>query len=89
MHRATRAGRRIHLTRTEHLLLELMMRQAGRILSRSAIVEAVWGFDKSIESNTLDVFVRLLRNKVDAGQQRRLIHTIRGVGYVLQEEEPS
>ena len=88
-HRATRAGRRIHLTRTEHLLLELMMRQAGRILSRSAIVEAVWGFDKSIESNTLDVFVRLLRNKVEAGQQRRLIHTVRGVGYVLQEEEPS
>jgi two-component system response regulator MprA len=88
-HRATRAGRRIHLTRTEHLLLELMMRQAGRILSRSAMVEAVWGFDKSIESNTVDAFVRLLRNKVDAGQQTRLIHTVRGVGYVLQEEEPS
>src|SRR5262249_53311362 len=63
-HRATRAGRRIHLTRTEHLLLEVMMRQAGRILTRSQIVEAVWGFDKSIESNTVDAFVRLLRNKV-------------------------
>ena len=87
-HRAFRAGKRIHLTRTEHLLLEALMRQAGRVLSRTAIVEAVWGFD-TIENNTLDAFVRLLRNKVDAGPNKKLIHTIRGVGYVLQEDEPS
>jgi DNA-binding response OmpR family regulator len=88
-HRVTRSGRRIHLTRTEHLLLEALMRQAGRVLSRNAIVEAVWGFDTSIGNNTLDAFMRLLRNKVDAGQTTRLIHTIRGIGYVLQEEEPA
>ena len=88
-HRVTRAGKRIHLTRTEHQLLEVLMRQASHVLSRSAIVEAVWGFDSSIGDNTLDAFIRLLRNKVDAGHATKLIHTIRGVGYVLQEEDPS
>ena len=88
-HRVTRAGQRIHLTRTEHQLLEVLMRQAGHVLSRSAIVEAVWGFDSSIGENTLDAFIRLLRNKVDLGHATKLIHTIRGVGYVLQEEDPS
>lgn len=87
--RVSRAGKRIHLTKTEHLLLETLMRQAGRVLSRTAVLEAVWGFDGTVENNTLDAFVRLLRNKVDAGQHKKLIHTIRGVGYVLQEEEPS
>lgn len=65
------------------------MRQAGRVVSRAAIIQAVWGFESSIESNTLDAFVRLLRNKVDSGHDRKLIHTVRGIGYVLQEDEPS
>lgn len=88
-HRVTRAGKRISLSKTEHLLLEMLMRQSGRVVSRTTIVDAVWGFDRSIESNTLDAFVRLLRNKVDAGYDRKLIHTVRGVGFVLQEEEPT
>jgi two-component system response regulator MprA len=88
-HRVSRAGKRISLTKTEHLLLERLMRQTGRVVSRSAIVEAVWGFESSIESNTLDAFVRLLRNKVDLGYGKKLIHTVRGVGFVVQEEEPS
>jgi DNA-binding response OmpR family regulator len=88
-HRASRAGRPISLTRTEHLLLEALMRQAGRVLSRTTIIEAVWGLGASIENNTLDAFVRLLRAKVDAGHRRKLIHTVRGVGYVLQADPPS
>ena len=88
-HRASRAGKRISLTKTEYLLLEMLMRQSGRVVSRAAIIQAVWGFESSIESNTLDAFVRLLRNKVDSGHDRKLIHTVRGVGYVLQEDEPS
>jgi DNA-binding response OmpR family regulator len=88
-HLVSRAGKRIHLTRTEHLLLEVLMRGAGRVQSRTALVEAVWGFDESVGDNTLDAFIRLLRNKVDAGRGPKLIHTIRGVGYVLHEEEPS
>lgn len=86
-HRVFRADRRIHLSRTEYVLLELLMRQKGRVLSRSAIIEAVWGVDSSTESNTLDAFVRLLRRKVDDGRRARLIHTVRGYGYVLREDE--
>ena len=88
-HRASRAGKRISLTKTEHLLLDMLMRQAGRVVSRAAIIEAVWGFDATIESNTLDAFIRLLRTKVDSRHGKKLIHTIRGVGYVVQEAPPS
>jgi DNA-binding response OmpR family regulator len=88
-HGVTRAGRRIPLTRTEYQLLEVLVRQAGHVQSRNAIVEAAWGFDSSIGDNTLDAFIRLLRNKVDAGQTAKLIHTVRGVGYVLQVEDRS
>jgi DNA-binding response OmpR family regulator len=87
--RASRAGQRISLTKTEHLLLDVLTRQAGRVLSRGAIIEAVWGFGATIENNTLDAFIRLLRAKVDAGHKKKLIHTIRGVGYVLQKDPPS
>ena len=87
-HRASRSGRRIVLTKTEHLLLEALMRQAGRVLSRGAIIEAVWGLGATIENNTLDAFIRLLRAKVDSGHKTKLIHTIRGVGYVLQPDPP-
>ncbi len=88
-YRVSRAGKRISLTKTEHLLLEMLMRQAGRVVSRTAIMEAVWGFGASIENNTLDACVRLLRNKVDSAHGKKLIHTVRGVGYVLHEDEPS
>ena len=66
-----------------------MMRHAGRVLGRSTIMESVWGFESEIESNTLDAFLRLLRKKIDSGHTIKLIHTIRGVGYVLREEESS
>ena len=88
-HTVRRAGEQIHLTKTEYLLLEFMMRHSGRVLSRNAIVEAIWGFDSEIENNTLDAFLRLLRKKVDSGHAVKLIHTVRGFGYVLREEEPS
>jgi DNA-binding response OmpR family regulator len=88
-HRISRAGKPIHLTRTEYQLLEVLMRRAGRVLSRAAIIEAVWGFDGRVETNTLDAFIRLVRTKVDTGHQKKLIHTVRSVGYVLQEDEPS
>lgn len=83
---ASRAGRPISLTRTEYLLLELLMRRAGQVVPRETILDSVWGFDKGVEPNTLDAFVRLLRTKVDQGYARKLICTVRGVGYALKEE---
>jgi len=82
---ASRAGRAIGLTRTEYRLLELLMRRAGIVVEREHIMETLWGFDDSVESNTLDVFIRLLRAKIDQPGEPRLIHTLRGVGYSLRE----
>lgn len=82
--RVTRAGKTIILTATEYRLLEYMLRRIGRVLSRTAILEAVWGFDDPVGDNTLDVFISLLRNKVDRDFHSRLIHTARGVGYVME-----
>jgi len=83
----TRAGRRIALTRTEYGLLELLMTRAGRVVTRENLIESVWGFDSDVRSNTLDAFIRLLRDKVDIAGETKLIHTIRGVGYCLKTEE--
>ena len=80
-----RGPREILLTATEYRLLEFLMRRAGRVLSRSTIVEGVWGLDSDIEENTLDAFISLLRNKIDKGFKHRLIHTVRGVGYAVRE----
>lgn len=86
--RVTRAGRTVALSATEYRLLEFLMRRAGRVVSRNAIVEGVWGFDVEIEPNTLDAFIRLLRNKVDRAYPKKLIRTYRGVGYcVLKDSE--
>ncbi|MGH9583437.1 MAG: winged helix-turn-helix domain-containing protein, partial [Bryobacteraceae bacterium] len=85
-HRVFRGKREIHLTRTEYRLLEFLMRKQGGAASRQAIVGAVWGIEAEVEENTLDAFLRLLRNKVDAGNKARLIHTVRGFGYRLQEK---
>jgi len=87
-HRVVRADKPIHLTKTEYGLLELLMRRTGHALSRNEIIEAVWGFHNTIETNTLDAFICLLRAKVDNGHDRKLIHTIRSVGYVLQQDVP-
>ncbi len=80
-----RRNQEIHLSPTEFRLLEFLMRRAGRVVSRNAIVEAVWGFDHEVEENTLDAFIRLLRAKVDRDSKQKLIHTIRGTGYALRE----
>ncbi|HEX4273845.1 MAG TPA: response regulator transcription factor [Bryobacteraceae bacterium] len=81
----TRAGRTISLTATEFRFLEHLMRRAGRVASRSSIIEAVWGFNEEVESNTVDVYVKLLRDKIDSGQKKKLIQTVRGYGYVMRE----
>jgi len=85
-HQVTRAGKAIALTATEYRLLEFLMRRAGRALSRSAIIEGVWGFEEDVEANTVDVFIRLLREKLDAGHERKMIQTVRGYGYILRED---
>jgi two-component system copper resistance phosphate regulon response regulator CusR len=82
-----RAGQRIELTSKEYALLEYLMANAGRVLSRTMIIEHVW--DQSFDgvTNIVDVYVRHLRNKVDEGHERKLIRTVRGVGYVISGEE--
>jgi DNA-binding response OmpR family regulator len=82
-----RAGVQIELTSTEFRLLEFLMRRAGRSCSRSSIIDGVWGIDKDVESNTVDAFIRLLRVKVDTAGRSPLIHTVRGYGYILREEQ--
>ncbi len=79
-----RGERKITLTRTEFTILELLMRHSGRVLSRDTLIEAVWGGDSDIESNTLDAFMRLLRAKIEAPGEPKLLHTIRGVGFSLR-----
>jgi len=86
-HEVTRGARRISLTRTEFSLLEVMMRRAGRVVRRENMIEAVWGFGSDVRSNTLDAFIRLLRDKVDFPGAPKLIHTVRGVGYCVRTEE--
>jgi DNA-binding response OmpR family regulator len=88
-HEVWRGPDRIDLTRTEFSLLEFLMRRRGAVVARNALIEGIWGHDREIEDNTLDAFVRLLRQKVDAGDGPRLIHTVRGVGYVVRKEPPS
>ncbi|MBB5131218.1 two-component system response regulator MprA [Thermocatellispora tengchongensis] len=80
----TRAGRRLDLTRTEYLLLELFLLHPRQVLTREQILSEVWGFDFEPSSNSLDVYVMYLRRKTEAGGLPRLIHTVRGVGYVLR-----
>jgi DNA-binding response OmpR family regulator len=82
----SRGGAGIPLTRTEYNLLERLMNYAGKVVPRRALIEAVWGYDRDIEENTLDAFVRLLRAKVDGRNQPKLIHTVRGVGYMIRSE---
>jgi len=82
---ARRGGRRFELTTTEAHLLELFMRNPRQVLPRSLIYERVWGYDFSHSSNALDVYVGYLRRKTEAEDEQRLLHTVRGTGYVLRE----
>jgi two-component system, OmpR family, response regulator MprA len=80
----TRDLRRIELTPIEFLLLELLLENAETVLSRSLISERVWGFDFGSTSNSLNVYICYLRRKLEAAGEPRLIHTVRGIGYVLR-----
>jgi DNA-binding response OmpR family regulator len=80
-----RAGQQIALTKKEYLLLELLLRNAGRVVRREVILESIWGTQESVENNTVDAFIKLLRNKVDHAYPVKLIHTVRGFGYCLRE----
>jgi two-component system, OmpR family, response regulator MprA len=82
---ARRGDRAIELSRIEFELLEFFLRHPRQVLSRSLIYERVWGYDGSLSSNSLDVFVGHLRRKLESGGERRLIHTVRGVGFTLRE----
>ncbi|HLW85373.1 MAG TPA: response regulator transcription factor [Candidatus Sulfotelmatobacter sp.] len=82
----SRGPMRIPLTRTEYNLLERLVFRAGKVVSRRALIEAVWGFDREIEENTLDAFMHLLRNKIDPPGRAKLIHTVRGVGYMIRPD---
>lgn len=81
-----RGDRLVELTRTEFALLEMFLRRPRRVLERSFILEEVWGYDFPTTANSLEVYVGYVRRKTEAGGEPRLIHTVRGVGYVLKQE---
>jgi heavy metal response regulator len=83
-HIVTRAGREIDLTVKEYALLEYLMRNAGTVVTRTMISEHVWDIDFDSFTNVIDVYINYLRNKIDTGYKKKLIHTIRGRGYVLK-----
>jgi DNA-binding response OmpR family regulator len=80
-----RGERQLHLTVTEFRLLELLLRHPRQVLPRGTIFDRVWGFDLAATSNSLTVYIGYLRRKTEAGGEPRLIHTVRGVGYVLRD----
>jgi two-component system response regulator MprA len=84
-HEVHRADRLIDLTRTEFLLLEMFLRHPRQVLTRSQIFEHVWGYDFGPTSNALGVYMGYLRRKTEAGGESRILHTVRGVGYILRE----
>lgn len=85
-HRAMRGNRPIDLTAKEYELLELFMRHPRQVLTREMIFDRVWNYDFGGESNIIEVYVRYLRQKTEQESESRLLHTVRGVGYVLREE---
>ena len=83
-HRVHRGGLPVELTRTEFALLELFLEHPGQVLTRDQIYEAVWGYDSSLASNSLEVYIGYLRRKTEADGRPRLIQTVRGIGYVVR-----
>lgn len=83
-HTVLLAGQPVALTRTEYSILEMLLRRRNRVVTRTAIIASVWGEGNDVENNTLDAFMKLLRAKVDADTDHRLIHTVRGIGYILR-----
>jgi two-component system, OmpR family, response regulator MprA len=82
----TRGARTVELSRTEYTLLEMFLSHPRQVLTREQILKAVWGFDFEPSSNSLDVYVMYLRRKTEAAGEPRLVHTVRGVGYVLKDD---
>lgn len=87
-HEVWRGYSALNLTPTEFAILDCLMKSAGRIVTRRRLIDTVWGIDHSVGNNNLDVFMRLLRTKIDGPGQPQLIHTSRGVGYSLRQEAP-
>lgn len=85
-HKAQRGNRPIELTAKEYALLEFFLRNKERVLSRTIIAEHIWDYHFDTGTNLIDVYINHLRNKVDSGFEKKLIHTVRGVGYVLKED---
>jgi DNA-binding response OmpR family regulator len=85
-HRAQRGGVEIELTAREYRLLEYLMRSPGRLCGRMMILEKVWDYDFDPGTNLVDVYIKRLREKIDAGFEPKLLHTVRGTGYVLREQ---
>jgi heavy metal response regulator len=85
-HKARRGGKNIELTAKEYALLEYFLRNKDRVLSRTIISEHIWDYNFDTGTNLIDVYVNHLRNKIDSTSDKRLIHTVRGVGYVLRED---
>jgi len=86
--RAMRGDRAVELTRTEFQILELLIRNPGKVLDRSTMYAEIWGYDFETSSKSLDVHTRYVRRKLEANGEPRLIHTVHGVGYVLRAPEP-
>jgi DNA-binding response OmpR family regulator len=84
-HEVRRGGKPVPLTKTEFVILERLIARPGVVVSRDALVEAVWGYDRDVENNTLDVFIWQLRSKIEAGGASRLVQTVRGFGYAIRE----
>jgi len=85
-HEVERGGKKIELTAKEYQLLEYLMYNKGTVLSREQIEDHIWNFDYEGGTNVVDVYIRYLRKKIDEGFAQKLIHTVRGIGYVLREE---
>lgn len=88
-HEVKRAGATVGLSKTEFVMFEILMRNSGRVITRTRLIEAVWGHERDVQSNTLDVFIRQLRTKIEPPGTAKLLHTVRGIGYTLREEEPA
>ncbi len=88
-HKAFRHGFAIEMTRTEYLLLEVLVQHSPEVVSRSSIIDAVWGRSSGVTPGALDVLVNSLRSKIDARFTAKLIHTVRGIGYLLKAENPA
>jgi DNA-binding response OmpR family regulator len=87
-HTVTRAAKEIGLSTKEFNLLHVLIRRVGQTVPRAVLIDTVWGYGSAIESNTLDAYIHLLRSKVDTCPDRKLIHTVRGIGYSLRETPP-